>query len=312
MSKPLVIVVTGATASGKTGLAIDIALRLGTQIVSADSRQIYHDIPITTAAPTPAEQARVRHYLVGELPLDAYYSAALFEQQALDIVGRLLKKYGTAVVAGGSTMYIDALVDGIDAMPTVSPEVRARVYGMDMAGRLSMLEDLDPEYSATVDRANTKRVAHALEVCLESGRPYSSLLTGQHKNRPFDVLKLAIDRSREDLFERINRRSLSMLEEGMEAEARRCYPMRHLNSLNTVGFKEWFIYFDKQAGLLPDTGMPSSADALTSPEAVAARIAKNTRVYAKKQLTRLKSDPAVVWLPADGAADAALDHIGRH
>lgn len=309
--RPLVVVVTGPTASGKTGLAIDIAERLGTEIISADSRQIYRDIPIITAAPTPEEQARVRHHLVGTLGLDQYYSAALFEQDALQLLEPLLDSRGVAVVAGGSTMYVDALVNGIDEMPAVSADVRAGVYAMSAAERLEMLRQIDPDYVASADTANTKRVAHALEVSLQAGRPYSSFLTGQRKQRPFDVLKVAIDRSRDDLFDRINRRTQLMLEQGMEDEARRCYPLRHLNSLNTVGFKEWFTYFDKQAGLLPDTGLPAASDALTTPEAVAARIAKNTRVYAKKQLTRLRPDPTVHWLPSTAPLPAALTLIRR-
>ena len=309
--RPLVVVVTGPTASGKTGLAIDIAERLGTEIISADSRQIYRDIPIITAAPTPEEQARVRHHLVGTLGLDQYYSAALFEQDALQLLEPLLDSRGVAVVAGGSTMYVDALVNGIDEMPAVSADVRAGVYAMSAAERLEMLRQIDPDYAASADTANTKRVAHALEVSLQAGRPYSSFLTGQCKQRPFDVLKVAIDRSRDDLFDRINRRTQLMLGQGMEDEARRCYPLRHLNSLNTVGFKEWFTYFDKQAGLLPDTGLPAASDALTTPEAVAARIAKNTRVYAKKQLTRLRPDPTVHWLPSTAPLLAALTLIRR-
>ena len=308
---PLVVVVTGPTASGKTGLAIDIAEHYGTEIVSADSRQIYRDIPIITAAPTPEEQARVRHHLVGTLSLDEYYSAARFEEDALRLLEPLLDSRGIAVLAGGSMMYVDALVNGIDEMPTISDDVRTRVYAMTPEERLEMLRTADPAYVSTADLANTKRVAHALEVSLQAGRPYSSFLTGTRKERPFDVLKLAIDRSRDDLFDRINRRTQLMLEQGMEDEARRCYPMRHLNSLNTVGFKEWFTYFDKQAGLLPASSLPSSTDALTSPEAVAARIAKNTRVYAKKQLTRLRPDPAVRWLPPSGAFKAAVALIGR-
>ena len=309
--RPLVVVVTGPTASGKTGLAIDIAEHYGTEIVSADSRQIYRDIPIITAAPTPEEQARVRHHLVGTLGLDQYYSAALFEQDALQLLEPLLDSRGVAVVAGGSTMYVDALVNGIDEMPAVSADVRAGVYAMSAAERLEMLRRVDPDYAASADTANTKRVSHALEVSLQAGRPYSSFLTGQRKQRPFDVLKVAIDRSRDDLFDRINRRTQLMLGQGMEDEARRYYPLRHLNSLNTVGFKEWFTYFDKQAGLLPDTGLPAASDALTTPEAVAARIAKNTRVYAKKQLTRLRPDPTVHWLPSTAPLPAALTLIRR-
>lgn len=303
-SRPLLVVVTGPTASGKTSLAIDLARSLGTEIISADSRQIYRDIPIITAAPSPDEQAQVRHHFVGRLPLDAYWSAALFAEEALrilpDIFGR--SQTGTAVVCGGSMMYVDALVSGIDEMPAISPEVRARVAGM--TGRPDLLRDLlrtlDPVTYRRIDPANLRRVAHAVEVCLESGRPYSAFLTGTRRERPFDVVTFMIDRPREALFARINARTSAMLEAGMEDEARRVRPLRHLNSLNTVGFKEWFTYFDRQDGLLPASSLPSSSDALTSPEAVAARIAKNTRVYAKKQLTYLARRPDVIHLsPVD-------------
>lgn len=303
--KPLLVVVTGPTASGKTALAIDIARESGTEIISADSRQIYRDIPIITAAPTPDEQAQVRHHFVGTLPLEGYWSAARFESEALAVARTLFDRCGCAVVAGGSMMYIDALVRGIDAMPTVSAEVRTRVASIAAgddghAQLLEMLGRLDPAYSTVVDRANTRRVAHAVEICLQAGVPYSSLLTGRTKERPFRTIRLMIDRPRTELFERINARTDAMLAAGMEDEARRCYPRRGLNALNTVGFKEWFMYFDKQRGLLPDTGMPATTDALTDARAVAARIAKNTRVYAKKQLTWLARDNDIRRIaPAD-------------
>lgn len=297
--QPLLVVVTGPTASGKTALSIDIARCLGTEIISADSRQIYRDIPIITAAPTPAEQAQVRHHFVGTLPLDGYWSAAKFESEALPVAESLFARTGCAVVAGGSMMYIDALVRGIDTMPTVSAAVRGRVAGIAAAADghsrlLRMLSQMDPQYFDVVDRANIKRVAHALEVCIEAGVPYSSFLTGKPKERPFRILQIVIDIPRPQLFARINARTDAMLCAGMEEEARRCYPLRGLNSLNTVGFKEWFAYFDRQNGLLPETGMPASTDALISPEAVAARIAKNTRVYAKKQQTWLARFPDVL------------------
>jgi tRNA dimethylallyltransferase len=284
MEKPLLVVVTGATASGKTALAIDIAEHLGTEIVSADSRQIYRGVPITTAVPTAAERARVPHHLVEVLDLDQYYSAACFEADAMRILGDLFSRYGCAVVCGGSMMYVDALVNGIDDMPTISPQVRTRVAelyahnGLD--GLLAILEISDPDFAAVVDKANTKRVMHALEVTMQAGVPYSSLRTGAAKERPFRVVKLAIDRTRDDLFSRINSRVDAMVAAGMEDEARSLYHMRHLNSLNTVGFKEWFAHFD--GTLDRDTTI--------------ARIAKNTRVYAKKQLTWLRRDPTVRWL----------------
>jgi tRNA dimethylallyltransferase len=285
--KPLLVVVTGATASGKTSLAIDIALQLGTEIISADSRQIYKGVPITTAVPTPDELARCKHHLIEVLDLDQYYSAACFENDAMQLLPTLFEKYGCAVVCGGSMMYVDALVNGIDDMPTITDAVRNRVielYAQHGAeGLLAMLEISDPTFYAEVDRTNIKRVMHALEVTMQAGVPYSSLRTGSAKERPFRTLKVAIDHPRELLFARINRRVDMMVSMGMEQEARNLYPLRRLNSLNTVGFKEWFAHFD---GTLDR-------------ETTISRIAKNTRVYAKKQLTWLRRDNSVVWLPGD-------------
>jgi tRNA dimethylallyltransferase len=285
--KPLLVVVTGATASGKTSLAIDIALQLGTEIISADSRQIYKGVPITTAVPTPDELARCKHHLIEVLDLDQYYSAACFENDAMQLLPTLFEKYGCAVVCGGSMMYVDALVNGIDDMPTITDAVRNRVIDLyaqhGAEGLLAMLEISDPTFYAEVDRTNIKRVMHALEVTMQAGVPYSSLRTGSAKERPFRTLKVAIDHPRELLFARINRRVDMMVSMGMEQEARNLYPLRRLNSLNTVGFKEWFAHFD---GTLDR-------------ETTISRIAKNTRVYAKKQLTWLRRDNSVVWLPGD-------------
>ncbi len=274
MDKTLVVV-TGPTASGKTSLAIDLALELGCDVISADSRQIYKGIPIGTAAPTREELARVRHHFIGTLPLDAYYSAACYERDALDEVGRQFSHGDYAVVCGGSMMYIDALTDGIDELPTISEHVRTKVkdlysqHGID--GLNAYLEILDPEYHAQVDKSNHKRVAHAIEISLEAGAPYSSLRAGRRTQRPFRIIKVAIELEREILFDRINRRVGLMIEQGLEQEALAMLPLRHLNALNTVGYKEMFAYFDGE--MTRDTAI--------------ARIAKNTRVYAKKQLTWL-------------------------
>lgn len=274
MDKTL-IVVTGATASGKTALSIELAERLGCDVISADSRQIYKGIPIGTAAPTREELARVCHHFIAALPLDAYYSAARYEQEAMHIINAQFTRGDYAVVCGGSMMYVDALTDGIDELPTITESVRTRVkdlyasHGLD--GINALLDIVDPEYAATVDRANHKRVCHALEITLQSGRPYSSLRCGNKVLRPFRIVKVAIDMPREQLFDRINRRVQLMMEKGLLSEARSVYPYRQLNSLNTVGYKEMFAYLDGE---------------MTLDEAVA-RIAKNTRVYAKKQLTWL-------------------------
>ena len=294
--QPTLIVITGATASGKSALAIDVAGRLGCEIISADSRQLFRDIPIGTAAP-PAEQlAAVPHHLVGTLPLDGYYSAAQFEADALAIAERLWERSPYVVVCGGSMMYIDALTDGIDQLPTISAATRERVLQMleqqGLNGLLTYLEILDPEYYAVVDRANTRRVVHAIEICLEAGVPYSQLRVRRRAERPFRIVKVAIDMPREQLFDRINRRVELMMEQGLLEEARRVYPLRHLNSLNTVGYKELFAYFDGEMDLPTAT----------------ARIAKNTRVYAKKQLTWLARQGVrpTEWLPAADPLPALL------
>lgn len=280
-----VTVITGPTASGKTALAIDMAERLGCEIISADSRQIYRHVPITTACPTPEELARVPHHLVQCLELDEYYSASRFEEDALRLIADMERRGLTeCIVCGGSMMYIDALVTGLDELPTISDAVRQQTLqffneqGIDAVRE--ELRRLDPVYYAQADPANHRRLVHALEIIRESGRPVSELRTGQKKERPFTVKKIAIDQPRDVLFDRINRRVAQMVEQGMEAEAAALYPLRRLNSLNTVGFKEMFAMMD---GLMD------------RPTAIA-RIAKNTRVYAKKQLTWLRRDPSITWI----------------
>ena len=272
------IVVTGPTASGKSDLAVSLAIEHGTEIISADSRQIYKGIPVVTAVPDESQRMGVTHHLMEILPLDAYYSAAMFEEDALKKANDIWKRHDVAIVCGGSMMYVDALIKGIDELPTVPDSIRIPL--MDDWKRngddwlRSRLKALDPEYYGLVDLANMKRVFHAVEICLASGVTYTSLRKGKHKKRDFEIEKIVIDRPREELFERINSRVLHMVENGLEDEARRVYPMRHLNSLNTVGLKEMFAYFD---GLMDF-------------ETAVARIQKNTRVYAKKQLTWLKKD----------------------
>lgn len=281
-SENTLIVITGPTASGKSALAVEMALKLGTEIISADSRQIYHGIPIVTAQPTPEQRAAVPHHLVDMLPLDAYYSASMFEQDALRIARRLMEQTGYAVVCGGSMMYVDALCNGIDELPTVPDAIRDALkeeYAEKGDEWLrEELRRLDPDYYAEADLRNWKRVFHAVEICRTAGVPYSSLRTGTRKERDFKILKYCIDMPREQLFQRINSRVDAMVEAGLEEEARRVWPLRHLNSLNTVGLKEMFAYFE---GRMQWT------------EAVE-RIKKNTRVYAKKQLTWLKKDPDIL------------------
>ena len=283
MAKTL-IVITGPTGVGKTGKAIELAQSLGTEIVSADSRQLYRDIPIGTAAPTAEELAMVKHHFVGILGLEEYYSAAQFEVDALEVIKRIFAERDYAVMCGGSMLYVDAICRGIDDIPTISDEVRSRVAEMvancSAEELCETLRSLDPAYHAIVDLNNTKRVAHAIEICLQAGVPYSTLRTGKAKPRDFEIVKIALNLPREELFDRINRRVDAMVEQGLEEEARRVYPLRHLNSLNTVGFKEMFAYFD---------GTMERGVAIE-------RIKKNTRVYAKKQLTWFQRDTTVRWL----------------
>ena len=278
------IVITGPTGAGKTAAAISLAQRLGCEIISADSRQIYRHIPIGTAAPTDEEQNLVPHHFVQFKELDEYYSASQFEQDVLELLPRLFERSDYAIMCGGSMMYVDAVCNGIDDIPTISPEVRAQVAemyqnnGLDFM--LERLKSLDPEYYEIVDRKNAKRVVHAVEICMESGTTYTSLRTGAKKERPFRIVKYGITMPREQLFSRINSRVDAMITAGLENEARAVLHLRHLNSLNTVGFKEMFAYFD---GIM---------DFHTACE----RIKKNTRVYAKKQLTWYAKDPDIIWL----------------
>ena len=280
------IVITGPTGIGKSATAIDLAQRLSTEIISADSRQVYKGIPIITAAPTEEERSIVPHHLVDFLELDEYYSASLFEQQALSLLDQIFRRSDYAVVCGGSMMYVDALCNGIDELPTIPDNIRQQLMqehadnGNDWL--LQRLEQLDPVYYNQDDRQNTKRVFHAVEICLASGKPYSSLRTGTRQSRPFRIIKTALTADRQLIFDRINLRVEKMLEMGMLDEARSVYHLRHLNSLNTVGFKEMFRYIDGEWDL---------------PTAIA-RMQKNTRVYAKKQMTWYQRDPLIHWIDA--------------
>ncbi len=303
------LVITGPTASGKSALAMRLAEYLKTEIVSADSRQIYYDIPIVTAAPTVEERQRVPHHLVGVLPLESYYSASMFREDAMKIITDVVARTGRAIVCGGSMMYIDALCNGIDELPTVTAELRTSLMRLhELRGDkwlLSILDRLDPIYGRQVDRANIKRVFHAVEVSLMARKPYSSLLSGANKrkgNLPWNIIKIAPELSREELFTRINRRVEVMWKSGMGEEVKRVAHLRHLNSMNTVGVKEILRYLDKEWTL---------EDAL-------ARLAKNTRVYAKKQLTWLKRAEDVILIPqriilyAQDKPERILEYIKSH
>ena len=280
-------VITGPTASGKSALAIDLALRLDTEIISADSRQIYHGIPIATAMPVAEELASVPHHLIDMLPLDARYSASQFEEDALGIARRVMEERGTVVVCGGSMMYIDALCHGIDELPAIPDSIRRELteeharYGDTWLRE--ELRRLDPEYHGEVDLCNMKRVFHAVEIIRAAGEKYSRLRTGRRRSRDFAIKKYIIDMPRAELFDRINRRVDLMVASGLEEEARGVYAQRALNSLNTVGLKEMFAVFDGE---------------MTLPTAIE-RIKKNTRVYAKKQLTWWARDKEIIPLSSN-------------
>lgn len=281
------IVVIGPTGVGKTDLSIEIAEHYGCPIISADSRQIYRDIKIGTAAPTAEQLSRVKHYFVHTLGLDEYYSAAQYETDVLQLLDTLFLTHDTVVMTGGSMMYIDAVTKGIDDIPTISDEVRNELkYRLETEGLdvlCAELERLDPEYYNIVDRKNHKRVVHALEICYQTGGTYTSLRTNTRKERPFRIVKIGLRREREELFSRINQRVDQMMADGLMDEAERVYSLRHLNSLNTVGYKELFHVIAGEWEL----GMAIE------------RIKKNTRVYAKKQMLWFSKDPQIMWFDAN-------------
>ena len=306
---PTLIVILGPTAVGKTELTLSLAEHYACPILNCDSRQIYRNMRIGTAAPTQEQLDRVRHYFVGQLNLDEYYSAAKYEQEVLQLTSELFKTHNTLILSGGSMMYIDAVCNGIDDIPTVDEEVRAtlakRLQEEGLEKLLAELRLADPEHYDFVDHKNAKRVVHALEVCYTTGKPYSSFLTRktlrcgasttQTADRPFRILKIGLERPREELFARINSRVDDMINSGLLHEAMTLLPHRHENALNTVGYKEMFNVLDGTWDL---------------PMAIE-RLKKNTRVYAKKQMTWFKHDTGVTWFhPND--KDGIIKHINEN
>lgn len=278
------IVIVGPTGVGKSALCMDVAKHLRVPIINCDSRQMYRELPIGTAAPSPADMQEVKHHFVGNLSIHDYYSASRYEQDVMEIInGFETSETSVYLLSGGSMMYVDAVCNGIDDIPTVRDDVRKElldryaVEGIDkMRGELKLL---DPEYFAIVDLKNPKRILHALEICYQTGKTYTSFRTNTKKERPFRIVKIGLNREREELYDRINRRVLQMIDDGMIEEARRVYQYRGLNSLNTVGYKELFLYFDGE---------------LTLDEAIE-KIQNNTRKYARKQLTWYRRDEQIKW-----------------
>ncbi len=289
--KKKLIVLIGPTGVGKTELSLSLAEKYATCIISADSRQLYKDLVIGTAAPTAEQLKRVKHYLVGTLQLTDYYSAARYEEEAIALFKTLYQTHNVIVLTGGSMMYVDAICRGIDDIPTVDDETRRiMIHRYETEGLDTLcaeLKLLDPEYYKIVDLKNPKRVVHALEICYMTGQTYTSFRTQQAKERPFEIIKIGLNRPREELYERINRRVDMMIEDGLVEEAQKVYPLRRLNSLNTVGYKEIFNYLDGEWTL------PFAID----------KIKQNSRIYSRKQMTWFKRDKDIHWFHPDETTD---------
>lgn len=281
------VVILGPTGVGKTEKTLSIAEKLGVPVINADSRQIFREIPIGTAAPSFEQMQRVKHYFVGSHTLTDYYSAAQYENDVLALLDKLFQHNDYAVMSGGSMMYIDAVCKGIDDIPTVDDNTRSlmkhRLQQEGLAALLEELKQLDPEHYLIVDHNNPRRIVHALEICHMTGRTYTSFRTGTIKKRPFNIVKIGLNRPREEMYYRINQRVIQMMDNGLEEEARKVYSLRHLNSLNTVGYKELFKYFDGEIELS---------------EAVR-QIQSNSRRYMRKQLTWFQHDDTIRWYHPD-------------
>lgn len=297
MQKTL-LVLTGPTGVGKTELSLRLAEHFGTPILNADSRQIYREIPIGTAAPTAEEQARVQHYFVGTRSITDDYNAGQYERDALALLDQLFAQRDCVLMVGGSMMYIDAVCRGLDEMPNVPTELRQQLKNRYQSEGLAYLQSevqrLDPDYYGQVDQQNPQRLLHALEVCLATGHPYSSFRKGVTRQRPFRVIKIGLTRPRDILYARINQRVLQMMQDGLRDEALAVYPLRHLNSLQTVGYRELFRAFEGE--WTEDTAIQM--------------IQQNSRHYAKRQLTWYRADSDMHWFNLEAEPiDAILKQI---
>ncbi len=285
------IVIVGPTGVGKTALCIDVAKQLDTVIINADSRQMFKEIPIGTAAPTDDEQNMVKHYFIGNLSIKDYFNASMFENEVITLLGRLFHEKDVVILSGGSMMYVDAVCNGIDDIPTVNEHIRNLVkedyerHGL--SEMQNKLKELDPEYYSIVDKNNPKRVIHAVEICLSTGRTYTSFRTNIKKERPFRIIKIGLTRERGELYGRIDERVENMIASGLIDEARRMHPYKGLNALNTVGYKELFDYFDGNCTL----------------EEAIFRIKCNTHKYCRKQLTWFKRDKDIRWFSPDNVEE---------
>lgn len=292
------IVILGPTGVGKTELCLQVAEHYHIPIINADSRQIFAEMPIGTAAPTREQQQRVKHYFVGNRHIEDYYSAALYEEEVLQLLDQLFLNSDLALLTGGSMMYIDAVCDGIDDIPTIDTHTRENIkqrlneQGLDAISE--QLRILDPEYWELVDKQNPRRIVHALEICEMTGKTYTSFRTNQKKKRPFQIVKIGLERPREELYDRINQRVLHMVDAGLEEEVSKLYEHRHLNALNTVGYKEMFAYMD---------GTISKEEAIR-------QIQSNTRRYMRKQMTWFKKDQRTQWFTPHNIEDF-LNYIDK-
>ncbi len=285
--RPLLFVLLGPTGVGKTALSLKLAHLLQCDIISCDSRQFYSEMSIGTAAPTEEHLWQVPHHFVGSHSIQQQYNAGKFELDVLDFLGNYFQKHPFALMVGGSMLYIDAVCNGIDDLPTITPEVRAEIHSLyeeeGLDGIRMRLKLLDPVYYNQVDLMNAQRILHALEVCATCGKPYSSMRTNTVKQRPFDIVKIGLNRPREELYERINARVDEMMAEGLEEEARRLYAYRNLNALQTVGYKELFAYFE----------------GVWTKEFAVDMIRQDSRRYAKKQLSWFHRDKTTHWFHPD-------------
>ena len=277
------IVILGPTGIGKTDLSIEIAKALGTEIISSDSRQVYKELKIGTAVPTNDQLNQAKHYFIGNKSIYDYYNASMFELEVLELLNELFLKKDSVVMTGGSGMYINAVCDGIDDLPAIDMELRdSLIKKYEDEGIESLriqLKMLDPESYGKVDLKNPKRMLKAIEVSIQTGKPYSSFLSRSKKKRDFNIIKIGLERDRAELYERINMRVDQMVEEGLVEEAMRFFKDRHLNSLNTVGYKELFDHFD----------------GLITLEKAIELIKRDSRHYAKKQISWFGRDKDIVW-----------------
>jgi len=281
--QPILIVITGPTAIGKTSVSTEVARHFNTEIISADSRQLFMEMVIGTAIPEAKELTEIRHHFIHSHSIHEYYNASRYEEEVLLKLSDLFKRHNLVIMTGGSMLYLDAVCKGIDDLPAINMEIRQQlIRKFETEGIESLrfeLKNLDPVYYQEVDKKNHKRLLHALEICLITGKPYSSFRTNPRRERPFHIIKIGLNTDRNILYERINKRVDQMVAEGLEKEARDLYPFRQNNALNTVGYREWFEHFD---------GLTTSAEAIE-------KIKGNTRRYARKQLTWFKRDEEINW-----------------